>query len=506
MSVRRDQLGMTPAYYYLDSDVLLVSNFQAPILGFLRRTGKAPEIDRQAFYESFAYKTTPSDLTLFRGIVPVDFGSEFVFRISPGGSPELVSRKKEYPIDFSPRGSADPYGDYLREFEEVVRSYPDGEEFCVLFTGGLDSTIILRAGMEFGKKVRAVTAVQKVLKKDDEFAIEYCRKHSVPHDVIELPSDDPFPLFRAAASATEDADTSLAGLSVTLSAICRESRKKGIRTLLTGSYIEPMLGSNPPTIRTLAAFHKNPQFFQLRGEFDFGLQIDKGNPFLDSKMLSTAEKKVVPDDALLRSLSSLLRVLFHNSLQGGRIPLAPESFFSDGWLAGTDPSRAVFGDCRHSFGKEARFFDLLTHTDLAYRGHYRNSLLNEKIGLANGVRILPLFAHANLRRIVFGSSVRERFSPDEYPVKFEDNKMFLKRALGKFVPEEISERRKTDFSLPSYLAWLMNPNDAGTVRSLMASLSERGAFRKDVLDFLSRMWEKGLPLGVKDAKSLNDAF
>ena len=496
---------MTPAYYYLDPDVLLVSNFQAPILDFLRKAGKAPEIDRQAFYEGFTYKTTPSDLTLFRGIVPVDFGSEFVFRISPGGSPELVSRKKEYPIEFSPRGSADPYGDYLREFEEVVRSYPDDEEFCVLFTGGLDSTIILRAGMEFGKKVRAVTAVQKILKKDDEFAIEYCRKHSVPHDVIELPSDDPFPLFRAAARATEDADTSLAGLSVTLSAICRESRKKGIRTLLTGSYIEPLLGSNPPTLRTLAAFHKNPQFFQLRGEFDSKLEIDQ-TVFSDPTILSTAERMVVNDGAFLRMLSIVLRTILHNFCNGGRIPLAPESFFSDGWLAGTDPSRAVFGDCRHSFGKEVRFFDLLTHTDLAYRGHYRNSLLNEKIGLANGVRILPLFAHANLRRIVFGSSVRERFSPDEYPVKFEDNKMFLKRALGKFVPEEISERGKTEFSVPSYLAWLMNPNDAGTVRSLLASLSERGVFRKDVLDFLLRMWEKGLPLGVKDAKSLNDAF
>lgn len=30
--------------------------------------------------------------------------------------------------------------------------------------------------MKLGKKVRAVTAVQEVLKKDDEFAIEYCKK------------------------------------------------------------------------------------------------------------------------------------------------------------------------------------------------------------------------------------------------------------------------------------------------------------------------------------------
>lgn len=39
----------------------------------------------------------------------------------------------------------------------------------------------------------------------------------------------------------EDADSVLAGLSITLRAISREAKAKGLDALVTGSYIEPIL-------------------------------------------------------------------------------------------------------------------------------------------------------------------------------------------------------------------------------------------------------------------------
>ena len=186
--------------------------------------------------------------------------------------------------------------------------------------------------------------------------------------------------------------------------------------------------------------------------------------------------------------------------------MRPEDFFAEGWLDDVNRKRAVFGDCKHSFGKEEAVFNLLTHSDLAYRGNLRNSLLNEKISVANDVRIVPIFAHANLRRLAFGSTVKERFSPAEYPTEFEENKLFLKRALAKYVPQALLERGKTDFSVPSYLIWLLSPANAAFVRDKIASVSRRGPFRPEVVALIVRIWEKALEAGAADSRSLEKAL
>jgi len=180
----------------------------------------------------------------------------------------------------------------------------------------------------------------------------------------------------------------------------------------------------------------------------------------------------------------------HSYAKGKQIPLRPEDFFMEGWLGPIEKRRNVFGDCKSSYGKEEPLFNLLTHSDLAYRGNLRNSLLNEKISVANDVRIIPIFAHANLRRLAFGSKVRERFSPQEYPTGYEENKLFLKRALSKYIPQELLDRGKTDFSVPSYLIWLLSPANSALIREKISSLSVRGVFRPDVLEVIMRIWEK----------------
>lgn len=196
----------------------------------------------------------------------------------------------------------------------------------------------------------------------------------------------------------------------------------------------------------------------------------------------------------------------HNFVKGKQIPLRPEDFFTAGWLDSVDRRRAVFGDCKSSFGKEERVFNLLTHSDLAYRGNLRNSLLNEKISVANDVRIVPIFAHANLRRLAFGSTVKERFSPAEYPTEFEENKLFLKRALSKYIPQALLERGKTDFSVPSYLIWLLSPANAAFIREKVGSVSRRGMFRPEVVSLILKIWEKALAARATDSRSLDAAL
>ncbi|MFZ3232010.1 MAG: hypothetical protein WA194_00440, partial [Patescibacteria group bacterium] len=104
ISVGRDQMGITPAYYYCDSETLLVSNFQSPIVEFLKLAGKELTIDRQSFYEGFSFKTTPPDRTLFESIIPVPFGSVSKFSVSGNGEVSFVGSEKEFPIDFTPHG------------------------------------------------------------------------------------------------------------------------------------------------------------------------------------------------------------------------------------------------------------------------------------------------------------------------------------------------------------------------------------------------------------------
>lgn len=107
--------------------------------------------------------------------------------------------------------------------------------------------------MKSGKKdVSAITVVQKdAWKADDRFAVEYCRERGIRHIVIETENRDYPENFESVLEILEEPDSVLPGLSISLFLAARRARREGIRTLVSGSYVEPLLGSNPSTLMGL---------------------------------------------------------------------------------------------------------------------------------------------------------------------------------------------------------------------------------------------------------------
>lgn len=71
--------------------------------------------------------------------------------------------------------------------------------------------------------------------------MEYCKKYGIRHDVIE--TDDPVfsEEFERTVDVLEEPDSVLPGLAINLLIAAERAKERGIRTLVSGSYVEPLL-------------------------------------------------------------------------------------------------------------------------------------------------------------------------------------------------------------------------------------------------------------------------
>ncbi len=96
----------------------------------------------------------------------------------------------------------------------------------MLFTGGLDSTLILDS-LRKTRHVEAFTVTQKESPKDDDVLAEkYCRENGIPHHVIELDETD-FSRFPKMVRTVEDSDSALPGLNISLLAAAEKAAELG---------------------------------------------------------------------------------------------------------------------------------------------------------------------------------------------------------------------------------------------------------------------------------------
>lgn len=326
-------------------------------------------------------------------------------------------------------------------------------------------------------------------KDDDAVAAEYCRSKGVRHYVVEL-DEASFDDFPSALSDVEDSDSVLPGLAISLRAAARFGREKGFRTLVSGSYIEPILGSNPSTLLTLKFLHYSGKF--PGPHFFDGYSNDLRKRGID--YLRLAKKEIRPTESTLRLFSAILVKIFFNE-SDNTFPFEKKAVFDKGFLNGVDTDRNVFANYFFPEDETLALFDLLTYTDLAFRGNTRNNLLNQRIAQAEGVEILPIFARKSLRDIIFALPVERKFNPAKYETTHLDNKYFLFNALGDDVPELVKDRKKNDPSVPAFSIWLQSPRNRQAVLERLDALSVRKIFESDFLASIRRFYA-GLDLGT----------
>lgn len=102
--------------------------------------------------------------------------------------------------------------------------------------------------------------------------------------------------------------------------------------------------------------------------------------------------------------------------------------------------------------------------------------------------IIPLFANAELRDMFVSAPAEWKFDPKKYVTTYADNKYFLFRAMGKDIPPEVANRKKTEASVPVFAEWILAPENAEFVESAFSELKAMGAFSDSYVAQLYRFY------------------
>jgi asparagine synthase (glutamine-hydrolysing) len=146
----RDQIGIKPLYYLLDSDRLL---FGSEIKSILAALSSKPAVNPQAVWDFLSLRYVPPPSTIWKGI----------FKLEPGHllRYSLKTRRADIACFWQPNLTPEPFDagrNYLREFEDqflaAVQSHIVASDVPVgtFLSGGLDSGAICAASIELGHR------------------------------------------------------------------------------------------------------------------------------------------------------------------------------------------------------------------------------------------------------------------------------------------------------------------------------------------------------------------
>lgn len=193
-----------------------------------------------------------------------------------------------------------------------------------------------------------------------------------------------------------------------------------------------------------------------------------------------AEKKVLPNEKFLSALSKIQSKIFFNEADES-FPMEKSSVFNPEFFSSVESERCILPNYCLKEDEAVAVFDLLTYVDLVFRGNIRNNLINQRIAQETGVEILPVFAHRDLRNLIFQLPVERKFNPQKYETTQLDNKFFLYASLGTLIPDSLANRKKTDPSVPAFAVWLQSAGNQETIDGAFDSLEKRDVFSNDFL-------------------------
>lgn len=479
VSVTRDGLGIKNLYFYSDDNVLVISNDIKKILYVNDCFGKKLGLNFQWLYNTLKYNTTLTFDTLVESIEVFDFWTKYRF-----SDWILIDKTIVDDIQFKINDdSLEANGfKYKSNFDTMIDNIHDLSQLWkiwVLYTWGLDSTLILKELIKRKSNIIAITAMQKsFLKEDDISAIHFCKENGIEHKVI-LHDDSDINLLPAVVHAMEDVDISMTGLSVTIKKILDFAVQNNIHSLISGSYIEPILWSNPQTLSFVKIF------LQTKAKINWANDIRSEwvhYRFEQNYNYDFLSESVSVNDTLFQKMSVIYKNIFS---------------YKEYWI--TEFSKDDFmqnisdqvGECdsiipNYLSIKKLELYNILSYSDLAYRWHYRNSYVNERLSNTSGLNILHPFAHRSLRNTIFNLPIKQKFDPWNNSTTVRDNKFFVRSALKEYIPSELLFKEKMRGSIPSVYQWLYADMNMQNICRILKKLETRNIFRTDyICDYIN---------------------
>jgi len=181
--------------------------------------------------------------------------------------------------------------------EAVVKRIPE-ERFGILFSGGVDSTVLARICQEEGADFTCYTAGIEG-SQDLFFAEKAARELGFPLKARSLPASWAEEMLGVVVPLVEDVNVAKIGVALTLFAACEHARKDGIRIMFSGS------GSD----ELLAGYHRHQDNQDCYSDL---LKIYEKNTYRDDvvTMYHTIELRVPYLDKRLAEMAVKLPVEF----------------------------------------------------------------------------------------------------------------------------------------------------------------------------------------------------
>jgi asparagine synthase (glutamine-hydrolysing) len=421
LMIARDRMGIKPLYYSLDRDTLL---FGSEIRAILAAKRQRPSPNAAALNMFLQYRYTPSPLTVFDGIRKLAPGTRLVIRDGSASVERWWTFKPE-PFDPMPdpeRAVEEVGGLYKRAVErQLISDVPVG----VLLSGGLDSGLLLALMNLYGRAWKTFTVGYGSDFADDELALaaRTAELMNSPNYGVELDRE----MFEESMPAIiESLEEPVAATSVVpMYHLCRKAREE-VKVVLIGQGPDELFGGylRHLGVRYGGLWRSMPGW--LRGGLGSVLGRLPRNETVkralysldvDSRMERYRQVfSIVPDESMAR--------LFKR----GVLPDEGEGIL-DCWrdleplMESTDELGGLqFIEIRSSLPDE-----LLMYGDKLSMAH----------GLEGRVPYLDQEVVEYVERLSASFKVRGR------------SRKWLHREVGKrFVPEEISARRKLGFASP----------------------------------------------------------
>ena len=449
--IARDRVGIKPLYYCWHNGVFY---FASEVKALLEIPGFQRRLNRQALPLYLAFRYTPGSQTLFEGISKLEPGH--CMAVKPGNTPEITRYwQLTFAIDEKP-GESQWKERFWNTFQEAVRLRMISDvPLGAYLSGGLDSSLIVAAMSGLSNQPVETFSVGFRQQKFDEspFAEQVARQFNCQHHRLTAEEEASDLL----AKAVYHLDEPLADLATLPTYLMARETKPHVTVALSGEGADELLAGYPK----YRAFLWSRKLAPLIPSGLGGLASRTSGHIALQRGIGSMSAKKLPAAYL-----QLAGVFSKEELS---------SLLVDPDLADSPAAEALVGRFLNpELDRLSQLLNLDFHTWLP------DDLLlkNDKMTMAHGVEArVPYLDH---KLVELCATI-----PSRYKLRWNEEKVLLRRVMSGRLPKAITRRKKTGFTVP-LAEWMRGPL-GDPVRSALSDQRVRaqGLFRPEYLQALA---------------------
>jgi asparagine synthase (glutamine-hydrolysing) len=431
----RDQFGVKPLYYYLDSENLI---FSSELKSFANYSGLKNDINYSSLVNYINYLWSPGEMTPFANVKKLLPGHYMILNVNDLAT---VSNTKYYDINFDGKYFENNEEELIDRLDELLenavrRQLLSDVPVGFFLSGGVDSSLIVAYARKINptSKIECFTIDSGVDTSSEGFSddLEYAKivaKHlDVNLNIIDADIDIVRD-FDKMIYHLDEPQADAAPLNVLN--ICKEARKNGFKVLLGGTAGDDLFsGYRRHKALKLEKYYKLFPVWLLKIYKKLVSNLNSKIPLF--RRLRKASENV--DKSKLERMTgyfSWIPLHINKSLFALNIQDKIKDYKPDNYLA----------DILHNIPEEKSDLNKMLYWEMKSFLVDHNLNYTDKLGMAVGVEIRVPFL--DLELVEFSTKI-----PPSLKMKGNTTKYLLKKVAERYLPNEVIYRKKTGFGAP----------------------------------------------------------